>query len=167
MYAIVDIAGQQFKIEKGQKLFVHRQEGAEGSKMSIDKVLLIDNDGKIEVGQPLIEGAQASATILDHLKDDKVLVFHKKRRKGFKKLNGHRQYLSQIVIDDIVESGAKKVRAVKQEEPKVEVASEKPLVAREQEVTIGAGEGLENNASTATLSGVADIQDNNEEKTEI
>jgi len=111
MYAIVDIAGQQYKVEKDQKIFVHRIEGEEGSKVDFDKVLLIDNDSKVVVGAPVIEGAQVSAKILGHLKGDKVIVFKKKRRKGYQKSNGHRQYLSQIVIEEIVEEGAKKAIA--------------------------------------------------------
>ncbi len=107
MYAIVDIAGHQFKITKDQKLFVHRLEGEIGSKVSFDKVLLIDNDSKVTVGTPSISGAAVSATVIEHLKGDKVLVFKKKRRKGYKKLNGHRQYLSRIQITDIQEKGAK------------------------------------------------------------
>lgn len=102
MYAIVEIAGQQFKVEKGRKLYVHRLEGDENAALSFDKILLIDNDGQVKVGAPVIEGAKVNATILRHLKDDKVLVFKKKRRKGYQKLNGHRQYLTQIVIDEII-----------------------------------------------------------------
>ena len=82
MYAIVDIAGQQFKVEKEQKLYVHRLEGAEDSKVSFDSVLLIDNDGNVTLGKPNIDGASVSAKILSHVKGDKVLVFKKKRRKG-------------------------------------------------------------------------------------
>jgi large subunit ribosomal protein L21 len=102
MIAIVDIAGQQFKVEKGQKLFVHRLEGEAGSKVEFNKVLLLDNEGKLAVGTPTVEGASVSAKIVEHLKGDKVLVFKKKRRKGYQKLNGHRQYLSKIEIEDIV-----------------------------------------------------------------
>lgn len=102
MIAIVDIAGQQFKVEKGQKLFVHRLEGQEGDNVSFDNVMLVDNAGKITVGTPKVEGASVSAKILEHMKGDKVLVFKKKRRKGYQKLNGHRQYLSKIEIEDIV-----------------------------------------------------------------
>ena len=101
MYAIVDIAGQQFKVEKGQKLFVHRLEGSTGDKVEFSNVLLIENEGQTAVGTPTVEGAVVTATILEHLKGDKVLVFKKKRRKGYQKLNGHRQYLSKIEINDI------------------------------------------------------------------
>ncbi len=102
MYAIVDIAGQQFKVEKGDKFFVHRLINDEGSEVSFDKVLLIDNDGNVKIGKPTIKDAVVKAKVLTHLKDDKVLVFKKKRRKGYKKLQGHRQQLSEIEIQDIV-----------------------------------------------------------------
>lgn len=101
MYAIVDIAGQQFKVEKGQEVFVHRLEGDEGKKMEFDKVLLVDNDGKVQVGTPTVEGAMVSGKIVSHLKGDKVIVFKKKRRKGYQKSNGHRQYLSKVLIEKI------------------------------------------------------------------
>ena len=109
MYAIVDIAGQQFKVEKDQKIFVHRLNAEEGSKVNFDNVLLVDNNGKVNVGTPTISGATVSATVLNHLKGEKVLVFKKKRRKGYQKCNGHRQYLSYIQIDGIVD---KKIKSV-------------------------------------------------------
>lgn len=102
MYAIAEIAGQQFKVEKGRKLYVHRLAGEEGSSLSFDKILLTEDDGQVNVGTPVVKGATVNATILRHLKDDKVIVFKKKRRKGYKVKNGHRQFLTQIVIDDIV-----------------------------------------------------------------
>lgn len=102
MYVIVEIAGQQFKAEKGRKLYVHRLQGDEGSSVSFDRVLLTDNDGQVKVGTPVVEGSKVNAKILRHLKDDKVIVFKKKRRKGYKVKNGHRQYLSQILIEDII-----------------------------------------------------------------
>lgn len=101
MYAIVDIAGQQFKVEKEQEIFVHRLSGEEGESITFDKVLLIENAGKVAVGTPVIEGATIQAKILSHLKDNKVLVFKKKRRKGYQKCNGHRQYLTKIQIETI------------------------------------------------------------------
>ncbi|MFH0760785.1 MAG: 50S ribosomal protein L21 [Bacteroidota bacterium] len=102
MYAIVDIAGQQFKVEKDQKVFVHRLENEEGTDVEFEKVLLVDNGSKIQVGNPVVKGAKISAKVLSHMKGDKVLVFKKKRRKGYQKLNGHRQYFSQIQIQDII-----------------------------------------------------------------
>ncbi|MBQ0029657.1 MAG: 50S ribosomal protein L21 [Paludibacteraceae bacterium] len=110
MYAIVEIAGQQFKVEKDQKLFVQRlhnqnnvEEDAEiNSNVEFDRVLLVDNGGNVTVGTPTISGAKVSATVLSHVKGDKVLVFHKKRRKGLRKLNGHRQYFTEIKINDVI-----------------------------------------------------------------
>mgnify|MGYP000925475201 FL=1 len=107
MYAIVDIAGQQFKVAKDQKIFVHKLEAQEGSSVSFDKVLLIDDDGKVNVGTPVVEGAIINAKVLSHVKGDKVLVFKKKRRKGYQILNGHRQQFTQVQIEDILIGGKK------------------------------------------------------------
>jgi large subunit ribosomal protein L21 len=101
MYAIVEIAGQQFKVEKGRKVYVHRLEAKEGANVDFEKVMLIDNDGKINVGSPVIAGAKVSATILSHVKGDKVIIFKKKRRKGYQKQTGHRQQFTQILIEGI------------------------------------------------------------------
>ncbi|MGB5989751.1 MAG: 50S ribosomal protein L21 [Marinifilaceae bacterium] len=101
MYAIVEIAGQQLKVETGLKLYVHRLQAEEGASVEFDKVLLIDNEGKVVVGAPQIEGAKITAKVLSHLKGDKVIVFKKKRRKGYKVKNGHRQCLTQIQIEAI------------------------------------------------------------------
>jgi large subunit ribosomal protein L21 len=101
MYAIVEIAGQQFKIEKEQQIFVHRLDAKEGSKVDFDKVLLLNDAGKINVGAPVITGAKVTAKVLEHLKDDKVIVFKKKRRKGYKVKNGHRQHLTKLEIQNI------------------------------------------------------------------
>lgn len=101
MYAIVDIAGQQFKVSEGQQIFVHRLEAEEGSNVSFDKVLMIDDKDQVSVGTPMVDGANVEARVLEHLKGDKVIVFKKKRRKGYQKQNGHRQYLSKIVIESI------------------------------------------------------------------
>ena len=125
MYAIVEIAGQQFKVQKDQKIFVHRLDAEEGKKISFDKVLLVDNDGKVTLGAPAIEGATVSAKVEEHVKGDKVIVFRKKRRKGYKKKNGHRQSFTAITISDIKVGGAKpaaakKAEATKEEAPKAE-----------------------------------------------
>jgi len=101
MYAIVDIAGQQFKVEKDDKIFVHRLEKNEGEQVEFDKVLLLDNEGDITVGTPVISGAKVSAKVLQHNKGDKVLVFKKKRRKGYQKCNGHRQSFTRLLIESI------------------------------------------------------------------
>jgi large subunit ribosomal protein L21 len=124
MYAIVDIAGQQFKVEKDQKLFVHRLEEEAGKKVTFDKVLLIDNEGKVNVGTPVIEGAKVTATILEHLKGDKVIVFKKKRRKGYQVANGHRQYLTQIQIEKIQIEKIQAKASKKAEEKKAEEKAE-------------------------------------------
>jgi large subunit ribosomal protein L21 len=102
MYAIVEIAGQQFKVEKDKKLFVHRLDAEKGASVDFEKVLLVDNDGKIAVGTPTVKGAKVTAKVLDHVKGDKVIVFKKKRRKGYQKMNGHRQCFSQIQVETIV-----------------------------------------------------------------
>jgi large subunit ribosomal protein L21 len=102
MYVIVEINGQQFKVEKDQKLFVHRINADRGEVVEFDKVMLVDNGGKVKVGAPVIKGAKVGAEIISHVKGDKVLVFHKKRRKGHRKLNGHRQQFSEITIKEIV-----------------------------------------------------------------
>ena len=102
MYAIVEVLGQQFKVEAGRKLLVHRTEEAErGSQIELDKVLLIDNEGNITVGAPTIEGAKVVAEVVSHVRGEKVLVFHKKRRKGYRKLNGHRQNFTELMIKEI------------------------------------------------------------------
>jgi large subunit ribosomal protein L21 len=101
MYAIVDIAGQQFKVEEGKKIFVHRLSEEEGKSVKFDKVLLIDDDKAVKVGEPTVKGASVSAKIISHLKGDKVIVFKKKRRKGYKVKNGYRDYLTQIEIEKI------------------------------------------------------------------
>ncbi|MGB2435423.1 MAG: 50S ribosomal protein L21 [Flavobacteriaceae bacterium] len=118
MYAIVEIAGQQFKVAKDQKLFVHRLQDKEGSKVSFDKVYLLDDGKKVTVGAPAISGAAVEAKIVGHLKGDKVIVFKKKRRKGYRVKNGHRQALTELIVEKIVASGAKPAAA----KPKAEKA---------------------------------------------
>jgi len=100
MFAIVKIAGQQFKVEEGQELFVHQLEASEGDNVSFEDVLLVDNDGKVSVGTPTLN-AKVNATVLGHQKGDKVIVFKKKRRKGYRRKNGHRQHFTKIQIDSI------------------------------------------------------------------
>lgn len=101
MYAIVEIAGQQFKVEKENKIFVHRLDKNEGDKVEFDQVLLIDNEGSIKVGAPTVDGAKISAKVLEHVRGEKVKVFKKKRRKGYQKESGHRQDFTQIEIESI------------------------------------------------------------------
>ncbi|KAA3646834.1 MAG: 50S ribosomal protein L21 [Bacteroidetes bacterium] len=125
MYAIVEIAGQQFKVAKDQQIFVHRLEGEEGSKVTFDNVLLTADGDKIEVGAPVVQGVSVSAKIIEHLKGDKVIVFKKKRRKGYKVRNGHRQYLSKIEISSIGKATkAAAPKAAKEEAPKTEAPKE-------------------------------------------
>ncbi|WP_178991737.1 50S ribosomal protein L21 [Winogradskyella schleiferi] len=135
MYAIVEIAGQQFKVAKDQKVFVNRLSTEEGKNVSFDNVLLIGDGDKTTLGAPAIDGAQVSAKVLKHLKGDKVIVFKKKRRKGYRVKNGHRQSLTEIVIESIVASGAKKAapkKETKKAEPKVEAkADAKPEAKKE------------------------------------
>ena len=128
MYAIVEIAGQQFKVVKDQKVFVNRLSTEEGKAVAFDNVLLIGDGDKVTVGAPAIDGAQVGAKVLKHLKGDKVIVFKKKRRKGFRKKNGHRQFLTEIQIENILTSGAKKAAKAepKKEEPKVVKEEVKP-----------------------------------------
>ena len=132
MYAIVEIAGQQFKVEKDQQIFVHRLETKEGSKIDFDKVLLMDDAGKINVGAPVIKGAKVTAKVLEHLKGDKVIVFKKKRRKGYKVKNGHRQYLTKLEIlkIDAKAPAAKKAAPKKEAKPVAKKAPAKKTAAK-------------------------------------
>ena len=138
MYAVVEIAGQQFKVEKDQKVYVNRLEGKEGSKISFDYILMLEKKKKIVLGNPVVKGASVEAKIVKHLKDDKVIVFKKKRRKGYKVKNGHRQALTQIVVENILEKVVKvktKTETSKTDAPvkKVvtkKVATKKPAAAK-------------------------------------
>lgn len=135
MYAIVEIAGQQFKVEKNQQIFVHRLDSKEGDKVTFDNVLLIETKGKVKVGAPKLSGAKVTAKVLEHLKGDKVNVFKKKRRKGYRVKNGHRQYLSKIEIQKIDEKAAAKKVAPKkeaktEEKPKAKKATAKKTAAK-------------------------------------
>jgi len=103
MYAIVEILGQQFKVEAGKKLFIHRMSEAErGSTLEFDKVLLVDNEGVVTVGAPVVEGAKVVCEVISHVRGEKVIVFHKKRRKGYRKRNGHRQDFTELTIKEII-----------------------------------------------------------------
>lgn len=126
MYAIVEIAGLQYKVAKKQRVFVHRLEANEGENVEFSKVLLIDNDGKITVGAPVVDGARVAAKVLSHMKGDKVLVFKKKRRKGYQKLNGHRQQMTELLIQAVLGKGEK----LSAEDAKLEVASTLELKRR-------------------------------------
>ena len=132
MYAIVEIAGQQFKVEKDQKYFVHQLEGKPGSKITFENVLLLDDKGKVTVGSPSVNGIQVTAKIEQHLLGDKVIVFKKKRRKGYKVKNGHRQRLTEITVQEIGKKATPKSEtkaAPKKAAPKKAAAKPKPAVA--------------------------------------
>ena len=118
MYAIVEISGRQFKVEKKQKLFVNRLDAQEGKKVSFENVLMVNDGAKFSVGTPNVSGAQVDAKVLKHLKSDKVIVFKKKRRKGYKVRNGHRQAITEIEISDILTGMTKKSPVKKKEAPK-------------------------------------------------
>jgi large subunit ribosomal protein L21 len=130
MYAIVEIAGQQFKVERGNKVYVHRLEANEGEKIEFDKVFLLDNGGKISVGNPTVDGAKVAATVISHLKGDKVIVFKKKRRKGYQKWNNHRQHLTQILIQGVLGKGdTLKEELTAERKVRIQGAKSKPVVA--------------------------------------
>ena len=136
MYAIVEIAGQQFKVEKDQKLFVHRLDSKEGSKVTFDNVLLLANGDKISVGAPAIDGAQVGVKVLKQFKGNKVIVFKKKRRKGYRVKNGHRQALTEIQVENILASGAKKTKSVEKAVAKPVKTEPKPAKKVEKSKTI-------------------------------
>ena len=125
MYAVVEIQGSQFKVSKNQKLYVNRLKGKEGTKVSFDNVLLVDEDGKVKVGMPKVSGAVVEAKIVSHQKDDKVIVFKKKRRKGYKVKNGHRQLLTELLIEKISQKKSSPSKS-SEEKPK---AAAKPKVS--------------------------------------
>jgi large subunit ribosomal protein L21 len=125
MYAIVEIAGQQFKVETGKKIFIHRLEAEEGKKIEFNQVLLIEDDGNITIGEPTIEGAVVEGEIVDHVRGDKVIVFKKKRKKGYRVKNGHRQNFTQVEIISINGKGStSKTAPKKAEAPVAEAANE-------------------------------------------
>ena len=164
MYAIVEIAGHQFKVEKDQKVFVNRLATEEGKKVSFDNVLLIGDGDNVTLGAPAIDGAQVSAKVLKHLKGDKVIVFKKKRRKGYRVKNGHRQSLSEIIIEGITASGAKKAapkKETKKAEPKAaakKAAPAKKATAKADDLKKIEGIGPKI-ASTLVEAGIATFAD--------
>ena len=139
MYAIVEIAGQQFKVENGKKIFVHRLESEEGNQMIFDKVLLLEDDGKITVGEPTIKDVVVEGKILDHVRGDKVIVFKKKRKKGYRVKNGHRQNFTQVEITSINGIAAPvRVFAKKEEIVAEETVAEKPAKVKKSAAKIPA-----------------------------
>jgi len=151
MYAIVEIAGQQFKVAKDQKVFVHRLQEDEGKTITFNNVLLLD-DGKITIGAPAIKGASVKAKVLNHLKGDKVIVFKKKRRKGYQVKNGHRQFLTEIQIESIKTSSPKKVatKAEVKEATPVKEAAKKTTATTKKTVTKKATDAKPKKATKAT-----------------
>jgi large subunit ribosomal protein L21 len=146
MYAIVEIAGQQFKVEEGKKIFVHRLEVEEGDSLEFDQVLLIDNDGEITIGEPVIKDALIDGKILDHVRGDKVIVFKKKRKKGYRVKNGHRQNFTEVEITGISGAGIVRKAATKKEtasaaeetgEPVKEKKTAKPKADKEAKPVTG------------------------------
>ncbi|HKK42409.1 MAG TPA: 50S ribosomal protein L21 [Bacteroidales bacterium] len=144
MYAIVEIAGQQFKVEAGRKIFVHRLEEKEGSGVEFDNVLLIEDDGKITIGEPTIKGAVVEGKILEHMRGDKVIVFKKKRKKGYRVKNGHRQNMTHVEIMNISAKGGTKKTAAKKEETKpAEAAVSEPVKEEKPAAVKAASAGAE------------------------
>jgi large subunit ribosomal protein L21 len=141
MYAIVTIAGQQFKVEKGKKVIVHQLPSEVGEEVTFEKVLLIDNDGKISVGTPYVKEAAVTAQVVSHLRGDKIKVFKKKRRKGYQVLNGHRQYFTELRIEEIIESGfvRKEPKPKKAAEPKIKAEESAPEEAAKTEAKAVSG----------------------------
>jgi large subunit ribosomal protein L21 len=127
MYAIVEIAGQQFKVEEGKKIFVHRLEAENGKKVEFDQVLLIEDKGNIVIGEPVIKDALVEGKVLEQLRGDKVIVFKKKRKKGYRIKNGHRQYFTQVEIVSIKEKAVRK--ASKKDDAAVAELIEEKVVA--------------------------------------
>nr|WP_299072386.1 50S ribosomal protein L21 [uncultured Allomuricauda sp.] len=172
MYAIVEMAGQQFKVAKDQKVYVHRLQTEEGKKVTFDKVLLLDDGGNVTVGAPVIEGAAVEAKVVKHLKGDKVIVFKKKRRKGYRVKNGHRQSLTEIVVEGIVAKGAKKATPAKAKvekpvaEPKKAAAPKAKAAAPKKEAPKKVAEDLSSKtvaelkemAKTAGISGISSMK---------
>jgi large subunit ribosomal protein L21 len=136
MYAIVEIAGQQFKVERGNKVYVHRLQANEGAKIEFDKVLLMGNGDKVSIGNPLVEGAKVAATVIGHVKGDKVIVFKKKRRKGYQKWNNHRQSFTQILIQGVLGKGDKMQEELTAEKKvRVQGSRNKPVAAETNTVS--------------------------------
>jgi large subunit ribosomal protein L21 len=170
MYAIVEMAGQQFKVAKDQKVYVHRLQTEEGQKVTFDNVLLLDDGTNVTIGAPAIDGAAVEAKVIKHLRGDKVIVFHKKRRKGYRKKNGHRQSLTEIVIESIVSKGAKKAKAEspkkaapkkeaapKVEAPKAKAAPKKDVKADDLKKIEGIGPKIATTLIEAGITTFADL----------
>ena len=162
MYAIVEISGRQFKVEKKQKLFVNRLDALEGKKVSFDNVLMVNDGAKFSVGTPNVSGAQVDATVLKHLKSDKVIVFKKKRRKGYKVRNGHRQAITEIEISDILTGVSKKAAPVKKEAKKATPAKKEAKKAtpkkEKQDLTKLSVAALKEMAKSKGVTGISSMK---------
>ena len=162
MYAIVEILGKQFKVEKNQKLFVNRLAVDEGKKVSFDNVLMLNDGTKFSVGTPNVSGAQVDAKVLKHLKSDKVIVFKKKRRKGYKVKNGHRQAITEIEISDILTGISKKSASKKTEskkvQPKKKATNEKASEDAKQDISKLSVAALKKIAKEKGISGISSMK---------
>tara|TARA_B100001093_G_scaffold288247_1_gene275374 strand:- start:207 stop:704 length:498 start_codon:yes stop_codon:yes gene_type:complete len=156
MYAIVEISGKQFKVEKKQKLFVNRINTEEGKKVSFDNVLMFSDGNKLTIGSPTVSGVKVDAKVLKHLKSDKVIVFKKKRRKGYKVRNGHRQLITQIEINDIISGISKKSSSEKKEVKKQTVKSD--VKENKQDLSKLSVAELKKIASEKGVSGVSSLK---------
>ena len=156
MYAIVEISGKQFKVEKKQKLFVNRINTEEGKKVSFDNVLMFSDGNKLSIGSPTVSGVKVDAKVLKHLKSDKVIVFKKKRRKGYKVRNGHRQLITQIEINDIISGVSKKSSSDKKEVKKQTVKS--AVEENKQDLSKLSVAELKKIASKKGISGVSSLK---------
>ena len=162
MYAIVEISGRQFKVEKKQKLFVNRLDAQEGKKVSFDNVLMVNDGSKFSVGTPNVSGAQVDAKVLKHLKSDKVIVFKKKRRKGYKVRNGHRQAITEIEISDILTGVSKKAAPAKKEAKKAAPAKKEAKKAapkkEKQDLTKLSVAALKDMAKSKGITGLSSMK---------
>ncbi len=162
MYAIVEISGRQFKVEKKQKLFVNRLDAQEGKKVSFDNVLMVNDGTKFSVGTPNVSGAQVDAKVLKHLKSDKVIVFKKKRRKGYKVRNGHRQAITEIEISDILTGVSKKAAPAKKEAKKAAPAKKEAKKAtpkkEKQDLTKLSVAALKDMAKSKGITGLSSMK---------
>ena len=162
MYAIVEISGRQFKVEKKQKLFVNRLEVAEGKKIPFENVLLVNDGSKSSVGAPNVSGAKVDAKVLKHLKSDKVIVFKKKRRKGYKVRNGHRQAITEIEISDILTGVSKKAAPAKKDVKKVAPAKKEAKKAtpkkEKQDLTKLSVAALKDMAKSKGITGLSSMK---------
>ncbi len=154
MYAIVEIAGQQFKVAKDQKVYVHRLQGDEGSSVSFNKIYLLDDGTQVTLGAPAITGASVEAKVVKHLKGDKVIVFKKKRRKGYRVKNGHRQSLTEILIQSIsAKGGAKKAAPKKEAAPKAKAP--KPAAPKAEDLSEKTVSELKDVAKAKGITGIS------------